>query len=695
VADHRLAATSGEIEEIAFALSGELGVPIQAPARQLPDKHRRWVPAIAQDIRQYPGASLIMAGEPQSPSVHALIHLLNDRLGNVGHTLEYASSAETHWIHHGESLAQLVKEMDAGAVECLMILGGNPVFDAPADLQFGNDLKRVRFSVHLNMERNETSARCHWHIPESHFLESWGDARSFDGEVSIIQPLITPLYDTKTAHEILQFMIRQEMRDDYDIVRDYWRTQDAGGDFEKWWRGALHEGWIEGSQLPAISIEPRAGLPPMAAAARTENHAESLEICFRPDPTVWDGRFANNGWLQELPKPFSKVTWDNPALVSPALAQRLQLASGDMVELRSGERALTVPVWIAPGQAENAVTVHLGSGRADCGGVGKDVGFNGFVLRSSQSLWFGPGLELVKTGKSHLLATTQHSHNAEGRDIFRSCTLAEFRSDPMAAGKSHEPPPARDDTLYNPEEFRNKDYAWAMAIDLSSCIGCNACVLACQAENNIPVVGKEQVAAGRDMAWIRIDQYFEGALDSPRLHHQPVPCMHCENAPCELVCPVGATVHDREGLNLQVYNRCVGTRYCSNNCPYKVRRFNFFRYADYETPSLKPMRNPNVTVRWRGVMEKCTYCIQRISAARIASQLEDRPIRDGEIKTACQQVCPTRAITFGNINDPASAVFKLKASPLNYAMLGELNTRPRTTYLARVRNPNPRMEDQA
>jgi len=687
VADHRLPVSSMEIEDISFALAHEIGVSVQAPPRPLANKHRQLVLAIAHDLRNNSGSSIIIAGESQPPAIHALAHLLNNHLGNVGRTVGYSYSAEKHWINHQESLTQLVKDMDAGAVECLIILGGNPIFDAPADLYFGPHLERVKFSVHLNTEQNETSVACQWHIPESHFLESWSDVRAFDGTISIIQPLIAPLYDSNTAHELFHFITQRETRSDYDIVRDHWRSEKTGDDFEKWWRQSLHDGLIAGTQLPPVSIRPRPDLLPFIVTARPENHEENVEVCFRPDPCIWDGRFANNGWLQELPKPLSKITWDNPALISPALAQRLQLICGDMVEFRLEQRTVTLPVWITPGQAENSITIHLGLGRIHAGRVGKDVGSNGYALRGSRQMWVGFGLVPVKTGKQRLLATTQHSHNVEGRDIIRTGTSVN--------NINHEPPPVRDDTLYNPGEFKNPDYAWGMAINLNACIGCNACVLACQSENNIPVVGKEQVAAGRDMAWIRIDQYFEGGPDNPRIHHQPVPCMHCENAPCELVCPVGATLHDHEGLNLQVYNRCVGTRYCSNNCPYKVRRFNFFRYADYETPSLKSMRNPNVTVRWRGVMEKCTYCLQRISAARIAAELEDRPIRDGEIKTACQQVCPAQAITFGNIKDPDSAVSKLKASPLNYSMLGELNTRPRTTYLARLRNPNPQLEGKS
>jgi molybdopterin-containing oxidoreductase family iron-sulfur binding subunit len=676
VADHRLPASSAQIQNLVRELARQIGITTGPSADKISDDQHQWIHAVTEDLRQNSGQSLVIAGETQPPVVHTLVHLLNDRLGNIGNALEYADSAETHWINHRDSITQLVSEMDSGKVECLLILGGNPVFDAPADLQFASRLSRVPFRVHLGVEQNETAIACDWHIPESHFLESWSDARSFDGTTSIIQPLIMPLYDTKTAHELLHFIIHGQLRDDYDVVRDHWNSQKAVEDFEKWWRQSLHDGWIANSQLPALSLRPQEKMP--LSASETEA-AETVEICFRPDPTIWDGTFANNGWLQELPKPFSKVTWDNPALISPALARRFQLDSGDVVQLRTGDRTFTAPVWILPGQAENSVTVHLGLGRSHTGDTDNGIGFNGYTIRTLISPWAASNVKIIKTGNHHLLATTQNAHSVHGRNIL----------------ESHEPLPPPGGTLYNPGEFKNAGYAWGMVINLNACIGCSACMIACQAENNIPVVGKDQVAAGRDMAWIRIDQYFEGPPENPRFHNQPVPCMHCENAPCELVCPVGATLHDHEGLNLQVYNRCVGTRYCSNNCPYKVRRFNFFRYADYDTPSLKPMRNPNVTVRWRGVMEKCTYCLQRISAAKIAAQLQDRPIRDGEIKTACQQVCPTEAITFGNINDPNSNVAKLKTSPLNFSMLGELNTRPRTTYLTRVGNSNPQLEDQS
>ena len=400
----------------------------------------------------------------------------------------------------------------------------------------------------------------------------------------------------------------------------------------------------------------------------------------------------NNGWLQELPRPFTKLTWDNAALISPALAARDQLQNGDMVELQFRGRSLQAPVWIMPGQAENSVTLHLGYGRTQTGGVGTGTGFNAYALRTSDALWFGDGLTIRKTGESYPLSATQHHFNVEGRDIVREGTFAEFQADPHFIDARVEPRPGRDDTLYKTDEFKYEGYKWGMSIDLNTCIGCNACTIACQAENNIPVVGKYQVAHGREMHWIRVDTYFKGDAAQPEVSHQPVPCMHCENAPCELVCPVGATVHDGEGLNVQVYNRCIGTRYCSNNCPYKVRRFNFLEFNAGMTPVQKMVKNPDVTVRSRGVMEKCTYCTQRINAARIAAELDNRKIRDGEIVTACQAACPAGAIVFGNMNDPQSRVSKLKAQPLDYWMLGELNTRPRTSYLAKLRNSNPEMK---
>ncbi|HVV00873.1 MAG TPA: 4Fe-4S dicluster domain-containing protein, partial [Verrucomicrobiae bacterium] len=432
--------------------------------------------------------------------------------------------------------------------------------------------------------------------------------------------------------------------------------------------------------IAAKAIETvRAALPVAAKSG--------LELNFRPDPSLWDGRFANNGWLQECPRPVTKLTWDNALLISPALAQREKLQSGDMVEFSVHGGVALAPVLIVPGQAENSVTLHLGYGRVRCGRAGEGVGVNAYPLRSLEEPWIAKGLSLKKTGLRHLLATTQTHHDLgrADREIFREGTLKEYQASPDFV-RNLVTDVAQSTTLYNQGEFVYDGYKWAMSIDLTTCIGCNACLLACEVENNSPVVGKDQISRHRDMFWIRIDTYYEGSLDNPSFSHMPVPCMQCEHAPCELVCPVEATLHDHEGLNVQVYNRCVGTRFCSNNCPYKVRRFNFLGYAKYHEPNLKPMYNPEVTVRWRGVMEKCTYCIQRIAHGRITAEKENRRIRDGEIVTACQQACPADAIVFGDMNDPNSRIARLKRHPLDYSMLGQLNTRPRTTYLAKLRN---------
>jgi Fe-S-cluster-containing dehydrogenase component len=522
-----------------------------------------------------------------------------------------------------------------------------------------------------------------------------GDARSPDGTVSFQQPLIAPLYDGKSAIEVLDAMMKQQpVRDDYDIVRAYWRAQKLWPDFEAGWRRALHDGLIAGTAFPEKQVRLRAGLSQTAhSRAQTANGQSAIELAFRPDASVWDGRYANNGFLQECARPVNKLTWDNAVVVSPALAQRLHLMTDDLVEVKFEGRALRGPVWVMPGQATNSITLHLGYGRQRIGRVGKGVGFNATALRTGDSFWGGSGVTLTKLGGRHHLVTTQTHHNVDSpdRQVYRQGTLAQFLAAPEFVKRESEAP-AREDTLYYPGQYPYNGYKWAMSIDLTACIGCNACLLACEVENNIPVVGREQVNVHREMYWIRIDTYYKGTLDNPEFNHIPVPCMQCEHAPCELVCPVEATVHDHEGLNPMIYNRCIGTRFCSNNCPYKVRRFNFLRYTDYHTPSLKPMYNPEVTVRWRGVMEKCTYCVQRITRGRIRAEKENRQIRDLEVRTACQDTCPARAIVFGDLNTPGSQVARLRAHPLQYAMLGELNTRPRTTYLAKLQNRNPQIE---
>lgn len=687
MADHRLPLRASEIEDFARAVAAKLGVPVQTPAGL--DAHTKWIDAVVRDLQAHRGTSIVVVGDEQPAAVHAIAHAINHALGNTGNTVVHTEPVEAVPTDQVASLRQLVSEMAAGKVAMLLILGGNPVYAAPADLSFATALAKVPFSVHLSLYSDETSERCHWHIGEAHCLESWSDARAYDGTTTIMQPLIAPLYDGKTAHELLAALSEHPDRTDHDIVREYWKTQHPT-DGEKFWRKSLHDGLVAGSALAPKTVSLRADWD-KATARKPETGKNAIELIFRPDPTVFDGRFANNGWLQELPKPMTRLSWDNAALIAPTTAERLGLSNEDVVELRYNGRSLQAPIWIAPGHPRDSITVHFGHGRTHAGRVGNGSGFNAYVLRTTETLWSSYGVEIRSTGERHRLATVQDHHSMEGRQLARAGTLSEFNAAPKFAQELGEQP-TRDMTLY-PDEHPYDSYAWGMAIDLNSCVGCNACTIACQAENNIPVVGKTEVTRGHEMHWIRVDRYYAGDLDNPTTFHQPVPCMHCENAPCEVVCPVGATVHSSEGLNDMVYNRCVGTKYCSNNCPYKVRRFNWFLYSNQTEESLKLLPNPDVTVRSRGVMEKCTYCVQRINATRIQAQKEDRPIRDGEIVTACQQVCPAEAIVFGNVNDPNSRVSKLKADPRNYGLLAELNTRPRTTYLARLRNPNPELGD--
>jgi MoCo/4Fe-4S cofactor protein with predicted Tat translocation signal len=687
MADHRLPIGSADIERVAREMARQLGATIPENGG-LPTETAAWVELAVRDLQRNRGRGIVVAGEWQPPAVHALAHWMNETLGNVGGPVFYTEPAEFRPANQLDSLRQLAQDIESGTVETLLIFGGNPVYTAPADLDFGALLPRVKRSIYLGTEMDETAVACTWHIPQAHYLESWGDARSFDGTVSLQQPLIEPLYGGKTAGELLDALVRrQSPASDYEIVREHWAAQKRGDDFEKTWRRTLHDGLIANSALAEKKVRIDKAL--IEKLARDEPASLSgPEITFRPDLSVWDGRFANNGWLQECAKPISKLTWDNAVIVSPAFAQKHQLANDDVIELKLDDRTLRGPVWIQPGQAENTITLHLGYGRRRTGRVGSGTGFDANQLRTTAGFWRADGVTISKTNERHPLVATQTHHNLQSpdRQIYREGTLDDFHADAQFVKKSVESP-ANHETLYNTDEFKYDGYKWGMSIDLNTCIGCNACLLACNVENNIPIVGKDQVRRSREMYWIRIDTYFTGSVDRPDFRHMPVPCMHCEHAPCELVCPVEATVHDHEGLNLQVYNRCVGTRFCSNNCPYKVRRFNFLWYADYETANFRPLYNPDVTVRWRGVMEKCTYCIQRISRARIGAEKENRRIREGEVQTACQQACPANAIVFGDLNAPESKVAALKKHPLDYSMLGELNTRPRTTYLARLNNP--------
>jgi molybdopterin-containing oxidoreductase family iron-sulfur binding subunit len=685
-ADHRLPLRAADVEQFAWSLAAALSVDTggRPSASSAADK---WIAPIARDLQRHRGSSLVIAGEQQGPAVHALAHSMNALLGNVGKTVLYTEPVEANPVDQVASLYDLVKDLDSGTVDLLLILGGNPVYDAPVELGFRDRLKKAALRVHLSLHEDETSEFCHWHLPMTHYLEAWSDCRANDGTVTIMQPLIAPLYAGKSEHEVLAMLTSQPERPGYDIVKSYWNSQHTGADFETWWRKAVHDGVMPNTALPVKTVAVRAG---WAASLPKPADRQGLEIVFRPDPAVYDGRFANNGWLQEFPRPITQITWDNAAFMSPATAHEKGVLTSDLIELEYRGYKMRAPVSIQPGHADGSVTVHLGYGRTRAGHVGTRIGFNAYGMRTSTALWQDFGLNVRKVGSDYLLVSIQDYHALDTRrHIIEKAAIEEYRRNPNVIQESAEAPP-RELTLY--PEYRYDKYAWGMAIDLTACTGCGACVVACQAENNIAVVGKNEVHHGRHMHWIRVDSYFHGDIENPEIYNQPVPCMQCENAPCELVCPVQATNHSSEGLNDMVYNRCVGTRYCSNNCPYKVRRFNFFLYSDWNTPSLKLQRNPDVTVRSRGVMEKCTYCVQRINRAKIDAEKEDRKVRDGEIRTACQATCPTEAIIFGDINDPNSRVTKMKAEKTNYGLLADLNTRPRTTYLAALRNPNPEIE---
>jgi MoCo/4Fe-4S cofactor protein with predicted Tat translocation signal len=758
-ADHRLAIRVREQSEFARFMAGSLGI-----AMGVFSEEGGWgvawekVKAIASDLQQHNGTSIVTAGDDQPAVVHALAHAMNDKLGNVGKTVFYSDPLEANSVDQTQSLRELVGDIDAGKVETLIIVGGNPAYNTPIDLRLDlNRLNKVKLRAHLSPYNNETSDICQWHIPAAHYLESWSDTRAYDGTVSIVQPLIAPLYDGKTAHEMVALFSDNYDKKPYDIVKEYWRSaggsrqaagtvpnaggrpQTAGGrenasstpaaspspsaspavnaasDFESSWRKWLHDGFIPNTALPTKTLSPKSEWASSLASSNTQPAtSDTFEVVIRPDSSIYDGRFANNGWLQELPKPLTKITWDNVALVSPNTAKKIgclppnfeeakkgREAHVDMITLGIADKTISrsVPVWILPGQPDDVITVHLGYGRALSGRVGSDLGFNAYDIRRSDSPWASAGAWVRKTNQRYIIATTQLQFEMEGRDILRETPVDEYlkEKDRLQEEREEQKKENHDLSLYQDFDYKNQGngYAWGMSIDLNSCVGCNACMIACQSENNIPIVGKEQVARGRSMHWIRVDAYFKGEPAKPEgPFFQPVPCMHCENAPCEPVCPVHATAHSAEGLNDMVYNRCVGTRYCSNNCPYKVRRFNFLLYQDWETPTYQLMRNPDVSVRSRGVMEKCTYCVQRIQSAKIQSEIEGRPVRDGEIVTACQSVCPTEAIVFGNINDPNSKVSKMKALERDYSLLGELNTRPRTTYLSALRNPNPEIKSE-
>ncbi len=708
-ADHRLRVKASEVGAFALALAGELkkqGVDVRGidglttPAA--PGKGAQWLLPLAKDLVRVRGESLVVAGKRQPAAVHALVAAINDALDNLGNTMTLVANDDAA-RSDSEAFGDLVTAMNNGEVSSLVMLGVNPVYNAPADVDFASALNKVTHTVHVGNHLDETGEKTKWHIPRAHFLESWGDARAVDGTLSVVQPLIEPLFGGKSDIEILSLLAGGDDNRGYDAVRKTWRRA-ISGNFENGWKKVLHDGVLADSRTEPSNRSIRRGdVATILKDHQWSGNSSDLEIVFHDCFTVGDGRQANNGWLQELPDPITKLAWDNVATFAPKTAREMGIQNEDVVKITHDGRELEVAAWIVPGQIPGTVGLALGYGRAKAGRVAAGVGFDTFKLRTSSAMHFASGAQAARTGRTYKLATVQDHGAMEGRPIVREATLTEYRQNPDFATEAFVVPempedfvknkPKREgvDELPSPWEEPSYDtgYQWGMSIDLSTCTGCNACTVACQSENNIPIVGKEQTRNGREMHWIRIDRYFTGDADEPEAVHQAMACQHCENAPCEQVCPVAATVHDSEGLNLMVYNRCIGTRYCSNNCPYKVRRFNFFNYTNEYPEIVKMAQNPDVTVRSRGVMEKCTYCLQRINRGKKKAKLDGRELRDGEVISACQQACPADAIVFGDINDKDSRVSKLKRLNRTYSLLGELNTQPRTTYLGKIRNPNP------
>jgi MoCo/4Fe-4S cofactor protein with predicted Tat translocation signal len=666
VADHRFIAGPREIRQIMIALAaGILGrpPPAEAPA---------WAGALIADLQANRGRALIHAGPDQPPETHALVFAINEAHGSRGKTFDLIAPIAHAAPGREISLVELSQELHDGKVGTLLILDSNPVYTAPGSLGFAEALKRAGFSLALTLLPSETSRAAQWAVPMAHRWEEWSDARAYDGTATILQPQALPLYNGTSMLTMLAIFLDTAPPPALDIVKGTWQSR-LGPNFDEAWHDALASGVIPNSASPPASFTLRADA---GRKAPPEISSQPLSILFRPDPSLWDGRYANSSWLQELPRPFTKLTWDNPLLIAPERARGLKINNGDMVRLSIGETSVTVPAWIVPGQAADTLVALLGLGREHTGSVANGAGFNFYPLTGREG-----AISLEKVPGHMELASTDHHHLIFGgtEDYARHGTLADFLKDPRFLSVTSQVPHLYHWRLKGPAQ-------WGMSVDLNACIGCNACVVACMSENNTPVVGKDEVIQEREMHWLRIDRYYEGSPDHPDIYFQPVLCMHCEQAPCEQVCPVGATVHDEEGLNVQIYNRCIGTRFCSNNCPYKVRRFNFFGYAREEQRPFEA-RNPDVSVRGRGVMEKCTYCIQRIAEARIAADRENRPV--GEVRTACQAACPTQAFTFGNLVDSKSEVVERKASPLNYALLASQGTYPRTTYEGRITNPNP------
>ncbi|HWA11051.1 MAG TPA: 4Fe-4S dicluster domain-containing protein [Opitutaceae bacterium] len=671
-ADYRAPVAPGRFPLVLNALAAALGG--RAPSAELTEPERALVRDCAARLAGGGTKGICIAGPEIPEEQQRWVDAFNARYAR-GAARRLAAVRSDGDAQSGGGLGELVAALDRGGISTLWILGANPAYTAPGDLDFSGALRRAEFTVHVGGHADETAARCGWHLPEAHFLETWSDLRAYSGAATILQPLVEPLHGGRSPVEIAHLLRTGERRGARELVRETWSRGVEDASFEARWHEWLDRGVVEEAPAEAAPAAAAAsGLPLLVEGTA----AAEIAVLFRPDPNLADGRWATNAWLQELPRPFTSLVWENAALVSPATAAKFSLRNGDIIRCEAGGRAVEAPVWSLPGQADGCVTLPLGGGRTAAGPVGSGRGFSAYPLRAVREPWERV-VSLRPTGGHRDLVTTQGHFTMDGRDLAR--TVPE--ENPSL------PPAERTEAVALFPTWPRDRYAWALSIDLDACFGCSACVVACQAENNIPVVGRDQVARGREMHWIRVDRYFSGDAANPRVLHQPVPCMHCEQAPCEVVCPVGATVHSSEGLNDMIYNRCVGTRYCSNNCPYKVRRFNFLDYRAPAESGVYLQANPAVTIRERGVMEKCTYCVQRIDAGRIAAEKENRRVRDGEILTACQQACPAGAIVFGDLNDPASRVARRRRDPMSYALLAELNTRPRTTYLAKILPASP------
>jgi molybdopterin-containing oxidoreductase family iron-sulfur binding subunit len=661
-AGRRLVAPAAQIGPLLQAIAASVGAVSDRPP-DLPAATQYWADEAAELLTRNRGQALLLVGPWHAPEVQALAHLVNEKIGAFDTTLAFIDPITVRPEGEGASLDGLINDMAAGQVDTLAMIDTNPAYAAPSDLGFEAALRQVELRIHAGLYHDETAALCHWHLPTQHPLESWSDARAVDGTASILQPLVRPFYDVRSIHAIVAGLTGDRSAD-RDLVRATWQER-WGSAFDAAWNQALYRGLAGASAVPSVSptVVNRDFVLPEAPGTA------ALSLVIRPDPTVWDGRFADIAWLQELPKPLTKVTWTNVVAIAPALARARNLKNGDQVKVTVDGRSITGPAWVVPGQEPRTIGLTLGYGRAI--GLAAGRGYRAASVQAGERLWHLPGASLEVLDSAVVVPTTQVDHAMDGFDFARVVHAPDGRE------------PKTEQASFYPDRQWDSP-SWGMSIDLDLCIGCNACVVACMAENNVPVVGPELVAEGRAMHWLRVDHYTVGDIAEPKARFQPVPCMHCEQAPCEMGCPVNAAVHSSDGLNLQVYNRCIGTRTCSAYCPYKVRRFNWFDFTKADPESIRAMRNPDVTVRQRGVMEKCTYCVQRIREARIVADKENRPVRDGEVVTACQQACPTQAIVFGDILDPRSAVAARKADGRDYALLEEVNTRPRTTYLARV-----------